>query len=65
MKMGKVLEVLQLYVENAIKCAEVNRRSSDDLETINRDPDALRDLLGEKVEQVIRRLALEETGSRG
>jgi len=64
-KMGKVLEVLQLYVENAIKCAEVNRRSSDDLETINRDPDALRDLLGEKVEQVIRRLALEETGSRG
>jgi len=63
--MGKVLEVLQLYVENAIKCAEVNRRSSDDLETINRDPDALRDLLGEKVEQVIRRLALEETGSRG
>jgi len=63
--MGKVLEVLQLYVENAIKCAEVNRRSSDDLETINRDPDALRPLLGEKVEQVIRRLALEETGSRG
>ncbi|HEX6348308.1 MAG TPA: hypothetical protein VF160_02830 [Candidatus Dormibacteraeota bacterium] len=64
-KINVHLEVLQLHVENAIRCAEVNFRPRDDLDVLNAEVKVLRELLSEKVEQAIRRLALVETGSRG
>ena len=64
-KIATHIEVLQLHVENAVRCAAANARPHDDLDVLSREIDALRELLGEKVDQTLRRLALEETGSRG